>query len=675
MQLASNNSNTAIQGASGSSRSFHSASVTGFLGADAKAIVGQLSSRHVAFHAAAEAEQIRAWEREIELLRDAFGEVDVAANDWSILLEVPLLRLGKRLDAVLLAPGVVAIIEFKIGATRYDSADKAQTEAYARSLRDFHEASQRRLVVPILCAENAPNCPTEIAVADGVAELVLTNGRSLGRALVALTKHLDPRADVLDPIGFDLSPYRPTPTIIEAAKALYAGHEIADIGRGDAGDAELQAAASALQAIAARAEADRVHTVCFVTGAPGAGKTLLGLDLALKSRSGTRPAALLSGNRPLVHVLTEALATDSAARTGVSKAVAKYQADAAIQNLLGYLKEHTDGAEPPENVIIFDEAQRAWDAEVGQKLMGRPNSEPELFLKILGRLQWSCLACLVGYGQEINRGEGGLRLWGEALLREAPNGKRWRVFAASPAIEGGPDVTGDGLISGLGGTGLEIVREPKLHLANSMRAYRNPLHGKWVEAVLTGDIDAAQRTASELVDPPALVTRDLDATKGWLRQRRRGGYSVGLLTSSGAVRLVGDGIPPAPRSNELAVIGHWFLKPFIDFRSAGALETPMSEYGCQGLELDFVGLCWGGDLIRRDDGWLPRQMSAPRWQVLRDGEKQRFRLNGYRVLLTRSRVGTVIFVPRGSEDDPTRLPRELDEIANALLAFGCGNLA
>ena len=656
----------------------YSASVPQFLVADQKAIIGQLSSKHVSFHAAAEAEQIRAWEHEIELLRAVLAEVREVTRSWIILVEVPLLRLGKRLDVVLLAPGIVALIEFKIGATRFESADKAQTERYAHSLRDFHEASQRRLVVPILCAEKAPDRPTAITVSDGVADLVLTNDSTLARALKALELHIDPNASDLGRNGlFDQSPYRPTPTIIEAAQALYAGHEIADIGRGDAGDAELQAAASTLQSIAARAELARTHTVCFVTGAPGAGKTLPGLDLALKSRSGTRPAALLSGNRPLVHVLTEALAADRAARTGESKATAKYQADAAIQNLLGYLKEHTDGAEPPENVIIFDEAQRAWDAEVGQELMGRPNSEPELFLRILGRLEWSCLVCLVGYGQEINRGEGGLRLWGDALAREAANGNRWRVLAASPAIEGGPDVTGDGLISGLGEADLEIVREPKLHLANSMRAYRNPLHGKWVEAVLGGDADAARRTAGELADPPALVTRDLDAAKAWLRQRRRGGRSVGLLTSSGAVRLVGDGIPPAPRSNELAAIGHWFLKPFTDFRSAGALETPLSEYGCQGLELDFVGLCWGGDLIWYDNVLAApeRDGLAPRWQVLRDDEKRRFRLNAYRVLLTRSRVGTVIFVPSGSEDDPTRSPGELDETANALLAFGCASLA
>jgi len=314
-------------------RSFYSAAVGQFLKDEPSAIVGQLSSRHVAFHAAAEAEQIRAWEREIELLRTAFAEAGEGAQDWIILIEVPLLRLGKRLDVVLLAPGVVAVIEFKVGATRYDATDKAQTEGYAHSLRDFHEASQRRLILPILCAEKAPDRPIAIAAVDGVADLILTNGRTLGRALIVLAKSVNQEADALDAIGFDLSPYRPTPTIIEAAQALYAGHEIADIGRGDAGDAELQAAASTLQAIAAQAETERTHTVCFVTGAPGAGKTLLGLDLALKSRSGTRPGALLSGNRPLVHVLTEALATDRAARTGESKAAAKYQADTAIQNL------------------------------------------------------------------------------------------------------------------------------------------------------------------------------------------------------------------------------------------------------------------------------------------------------------------------------------------------------
>lgn len=430
-------------------------------------------------------------------------------------------------------------------------------------------------------------------------------------------------------------------------------------------------AAERLQVIAAQAERDRTKIICFVTGAPGAGKTLLGLDLTLKSRSGDRPAALLSGNRPLVHVLTEALAADAAARGATSKAQAKYHADAAIQNLLGYLKEHTDGAHPPENVIVFDDAQRAWDAKVGQELMGRQSSEPELFLEILDRLDWACLVCLVGPGQEINRGEGGLPLWGEALARAAQNGHAWRVIAAPQALDGGPDVTGAGLLSGMANTPLAVTREPNLHLANAIRAYRNALQGRWVAALLDGNLAATASLAERMSEPPAWLTRDLEAAKAWLRQRRRGGRSVGLLSSSGAVRLLGEGLPPAPLSNELDTIGHWFLKPYTDFRSSGALERPMSEFGCQGLELDYIGLCWGGDLIWGGDDWTPRMMRAPRWQVIREAERQRFRINGYRVLLTRGRAGAIIYVPRGNDDDPTRAPSEFDAIAGALLAAGC----
>ncbi|WP_143007327.1 DNA/RNA helicase domain-containing protein [Brevundimonas sp. 374] len=594
-----------------------------------------------------------------------------ASGAWSILLEVPLLRLAKRLDAVLLGPGLVIIIEFKTGAGSFAAPDRLQTERYGQSLRDFHEVSQSRLIVPILCAELAPKAPVRLSFTDGVADLMLANAATLGEALGLAAAQTDPAAVSVDAAAFALSPYRPTPTIVEAAQALYAGHQIADIGRGDAADTELQAAGSRLQQIAADAEAKRAKVICFVTGAPGAGKTLLGLDLALRSRSGTRPAALLSGNRPLVHVLTESLAADHAKRTGEAKAKARYEADAAIQNLLAYLKEHTDGAPPPEHVIVFDEAQRAWDEDVGQELMGRPNSEPELFLNILDRLDWACLVCLVGPGQEINRGEGGLPLWGEALARAAQAGRSWTIVAAPQALDGGPDVAGPGLLSANKIQPDLVQREPRLHLANAIRAYRNPMHGRWVATLLNGDIAAARALADAMPEPPAYLTRYLDVAKEWLRQRRRGGRSVGLLTSSGAVRLIGDGVPPAPRSNELGPIGHWFLKPWTDFRSSGALETPMSEFGCQGLELDYVGLCWGGDLIWSGSAWTPRMMRAPRWQMVHAADKQRFRLNGYRVLLTRGRAGSILYVPRGDQNDPTRPPHEAEAVAQILLAAGC----
>jgi len=654
------------------SRSFYAATVGEFLVADPAAIVGTLSSRHVGSHKSAEGEQIRAWERQIEILRDAFRTIGPRCFSWALMLEMSLLRLGKRLDTVVLSPGVVNVIEFKIGKSSYASADRYQTEVYAQGLRDFHEVSQSRRIVPILCADVAPSRPVRVNFVENVADVIEANASTLSEALVAFEAPTDGFAEPDTWFKFESSAYRPTPTIVEAAQSLYAGHQIADIGRGDAADLELQAAADLLRQIVEQAQQEGGKTVCFVTGAPGAGKTLLGLNLALASRGGKTPAALLSGNRPLVHVLTEALAQDAAERTGQRKGEAKRQADSAIQNLLGYLKEHTDGATPPENVIVFDEAQRAWDAEVGQKLMGRPQSEPELFLAILDRLDWACLVCLVGPGQEINRGEGGLALWGEALAKFAQSGRIWTVVAAPQAIDGGTEVSG----AGLGATRVpvsHIRHERRIHLANSMRTYRNNLHGKWVAALLEGDITAAQLVTDEMTGPPALVARDLKVAKDWLKERRRG-RSVGLLASSGAVRLVAEGIPPAPRSSELDQIGHWFLKPYQDFRSASALEIPMSEFGCQGLEIDYAGLCWGGDLIWTPDGWLARKMSGVQWQVRRSDENRRFRINGYRVLLTRARAGLVIYVPLGDDDDATRSPDEFNATYQCLVRAGCAEL-
>ncbi len=651
------------------SRAFYAASVVEFLADTVDAIIGRLTTRQSVYFAT-ERDQLHAWTREIEILRETFTQMGPSCATWSILLEIPLLRLGKRIDAIILASGVVYVVEFKIGAIRFNTADRVQAERYALALRDFHEVSQRLVIAPILCAEHGPARPFDTTLVDGVVRLLEANPATLADALTAVRTLSD---GVSEPDGwfeFDNSPYRPTPTIVEAAQALYAGHQIADIGRGDALDEELRSAADALDGIVAAAQTRAGKTVCFVTGAPGAGKTLLGLNLALTGRTGETPSALLSGNPPLVHVLTEALAEDAAKRTKVPKAEARRRAEAAIQNLLGYLREHTDGALPPEHVIVFDEAQRAWDAEVGAKLMGRNQSEPELFLTILDRLDWACLVCLVGPGQEINRGEGGLALWGEALVDAAQRGRAWTVVAAPQAIHGGKDVAGPGLKTMLG-AGLTFREEKRIHLANSMRAYRNALHGRWVGALLESDLAETRRLAADMTGPPALVARDLDVAKAWLRQYRRGGRSVGLLTSSGAVRLVAEGLPPAPRSNQLDAIGHWFLKPYTDFRSSGALEIPMSEFGCQGLEIDYAGLCWGGDLTWSGAAWTPRQMSAPKWQVLRDPDKQRFRLNGYRVLLTRARAGLVVYVPVGDPEDLTRPPAEFNAIAETLVSAGC----
>ncbi len=316
-------------------------------------------------------------------------------------------------------------------------------------------------------------------------------------------------------------------------------------------------------------------------------------------------------------------------------------------------------------MIVFDEAQRAWDAATGKKLLNREASEPGIFLEILNRLPWACLVCLVGPGQEINTGEGGLGLWGEGL---AHYGARWKSYASKAALQGARGVSG--LFDSTGEAAFPVDQRSALHLQSNLRAYRKTEHCDWVEALIAGQLDRAARIAERLEHPPAYLTRDLDELREWLRARRRGAQRVGLLASSGAVRLIAEGIPPSPRSNELDQVVHWFLKPEGDYRSSNSLEVPLSEFVCQGLEVDYVGLCWGNDLIWLDDQWAPRKMSAPNWQIARSAEVRQYRRNAYRVLLTRARAGLAIYVPHGSEQDKTADAAQYTEIFKVLQQSG-----
>jgi hypothetical protein len=553
------------------------------------------------------------------------------------------------------------VIEFKMGADVHSQNYVEQVQDYALCIRDFHRGARGHVIVPIVCAEHAPRKTGRVPViTDSVGEVILTNAADLHEALQLAACLSVESGSLLAWREFDIAGYNPTPTIVEAARAVYAGHSVADIGRTDADGKALQHTAERLRYWAVEARERKEHIVCLVSGTPGAGKTLLGLNLVLSDGAGRvagEPAVMLTGNRPLVHVLRGALISDARARSdnGVARSV-----QGALQTLLGYLKEHAaeEASPPPEHVVVFDEAQRAWDAETGQKLLQRRRSEPELFLKILGRLPWACLVCLVGPGQEINRGEGGMALWAEALHREASEARVWRVVAPpASAVDGS----------------FPIEIDHALHLASGLRAYRNERFGEWVDALLSADLDRARALASAATNAPAVTTRDLRDMKNWLLLRRRGGRRPGIVVSSGASRLIADGLPLAPMSNELHAIENWFLRSWPDFRGSDALEVPLSEFGCQGLELDYVGLSWGGDLIwsHNPPSWIARRMRAPAWQVIRRPESARYRLNSYRVLLTRAREGLCIYIPRGSADDPTRSPREFDAIADALRAAGC----
>ncbi|WP_431300639.1 DNA/RNA helicase domain-containing protein [Tabrizicola sp. BL-A-41-H6] len=645
-------------------KSYFASSVSEFLRTGTEEIVGRLATRVGTEHSGDDGNQIRAWRVQVDLLKNSLRTLD--SGQWGIMLELPLLRLGRRIDTIILIDSMVVLIEFKIGSSRFGSADIDQAVDYALCLRDFHSGSKSLRIVPILCAERAPDAQYDVSLTfvDHVSACMPVNAAQLGDVLRSVSSIAS--GTQLNWRDFDASSYSPTPDIVTAARALYAGHGVKEVGRADAPAEALERTSSRLQEIAENARTERSKVVCFVTGEPGSGKTLLGLELVLSGLAGRvagEPSALLSGNRPLVQVLQSAISEDARDRLGIKAPEAKRQAQQALRTLLGYLKDHDGPASrPPEHVIVFDEAQRAWDAETGLKLLGRERSEAELFLEILGRLDWACLVCLVGPGQEINRGEGGLRLWGEALLK-VPD---WTAHVSEQVLRG------QGGLSGLldGAEALEVIVESDLHLRTNLRAHRNSLHGEWVASLLASDAASAAAIAHRMDAPPAYITRSLPRMKSWLEARRRGGHRVGLLASSGATRLIAEGIPPSPRSNELEQVVHWFLRPAGDFRSSNALEVPLSEFVCQGLEVDYAGLAWGNDLIWGDKGWMPRKMRAPRWQFLQNIDAQQFRLNAYRVLLTRARAGTAIYVPDGDIDDPSRMPDDFEGVYRTLRESG-----
>jgi hypothetical protein len=648
----------------GPAHAFYGASVGDFMAQSDESVVGALATRAASEFRGNQPEQVRAWQEQMALLRRAFNRVE-GVQDWSLLLEYPLRRLGRRPDALIFAPGVIIVVEFKIGADTHTRTHIEQVQDYALCIRDFHRSARGYALAPIVCAEHADRTNVrQPVVTDSVAAVLLANDTDLHEAFRSAASICFSDQPSLCWRDFDIGGYSPTPTIVEAARAMYAGHSVAEIGRTDAEGHALALTAERLRHWVLEARRRNEHVVCFVSGTPGAGKSLLGLNLVLADGAGRvagEPAVMLTGNRPLVQVLRGALTAD--ARTRPDGGSARRAVDGALQTLLGYLKEHSaEGASfPPERVVVFDEAQRAWDEATGQKLLQRRRSEPELFLEILGRLPWACLVCLIGPGQEINRGEGGLSLWGLALSKQASNGRPWCVIAPSAsAIEGSFPIEIDGA----------------LHLASSVRAYRNARFGEWVDAVLAGEIDRARVIALAMANSPAVITRDLRAMKDWLFLRRRGGRRPGLVVSSGAVRLIADGFLPAPMSSELEAIEKWFLRSWPDFRGSDSLEYPLSEFGCQGLELDYVGLGWGGDLIWSQDltSWVPRRMRAPNWQVIRRPDTARYRINSYRVLLTRAREGLCIYVPEGASNDPTRSPGEFNAIADTLIAAGCSPL-
>lgn len=634
------------------------------------AVVGALA-RQLPF--ALEPAQRAAWDFTARHLQGLAAELP----GLSIFLEFAIPRMGRRADAVVVAGGLVFVIEYKVGATAFARHAIEQVHGYALDLKSFHETSHDRRIVPLLVATEAPAQPIALGFAeDGVAAPLCLSAGDLApamRQVLAVSTAAD-----FDSQAWASGRYRPTPTIIEAAQALFRGHAVAEISRSEAGAENLTRTAAAIDAITAAARARGGKALCFVTGVPGAGKTLAGLNIACArmERGDGEDSTFLSGNGPLVAVLREALKRDHRRQTGTpdpgdpeSRHISGRSPDKFVQNVHHFRDRYVGNDEPPsEHVVIFDEAQRAWNQQQTARFMrerghaGFAQSEPAFLMSVMDRRRdWCTIVCLVGEGQEINTGEAGIGAWVTAL--DAAAFRDWHVHAP-PQLVAADSQLERPLRWLLERQGSHF--EPALHLGVSVRSFRAETVSAFVAAVL--DADAA-RARSLRPDPerfPIFRTRSLAAARTWLRGRRRAIERAGLLASSNAIRLKPEGLHVRAKVDVVS----WFLNARDDIRSSNALEEAATEFEVQGLELDWTGVAWDLNLMRGPQGWIPRRFRGTAWQAVNDEAARRYVVNSYRVLLTRARQGMVIFVPSGDACDPTRPPQAYDAI-NQWLA-GCG---
>jgi len=644
------------------SPAFWSSLARDFVAAPVDTIMGELARRQVHHYSRTEAEQSPEWRDSILGLQAALAPM---TGDWWVLLEYPMLRLGRRIDAVVLTDRAILVLEFK--REQADNAALRQVEDYGLDLFDFHEHSRTHPVVPLLVSGGAPEAEQAMPLIwVGVSPVRQTRPENLGREIAAVLSAVGVSECALNAQRWLGGAYRPVPTIIEAACMLYARNGVADIAAARADQRNLHETTHAIREALAEAQAARRRVILFVTGIPGAGKTLCGLNAAFGGDGDT--GTFLTGNPTLVHVLREALARD-AMGNGADARVSRRRMEGVIQALPRFRNHyltHPDEC-PSETVFVIDEAQRCWSRDYAiRKTRDKPvqlsDSEPGHLLDIAARHEgFAGIVCLVGSGQEIHDGEGGLAEWGLAL-RTRPE---WLV-AAAPDAAGNSD--GRWQLGAVPGLAVDAT----LHLDVPIRQVRNARAAGWVDAVLRGQAGEARAIAGA-DGIPFRVTRDLAALRRGLRFLARGDRRAGLLASSGGRRLRAEGLGAELPHMDAGAVAHWFLDRFPpDVRASDALELVATEFSCQGLELDHVGLCWDADLMwdARTKAWVPRNFVGTKWQIMRSSEAAANQINTYRVLLTRARYETLIFVPRGDRDDPTRPPALYDGIAAFLAACG-----
>ena len=638
-------------------REYYSDSIATFLNAKPDEILGLLARNH---DFALEQTQRDAWLEEINILHSVLPSLQ-----GSIYFEYSIPRMGQRIDVVVLIGPVIFVLEFKVGEKEFTSHAVDQVWDYALDLKNFHESSHEHFVAPILIATKAQNANPVIAATpqrDRLLFPIKSSVALLGKVIEEVLRFAE-GVDI-DRIRWESGRYCPTPTIIEAALALYNGHAVSDISRSDASAINLSKTSEAISSIILSSKLQSHKAICFVTGVPGAGKTLVGLNIATThfDKANDLYSVFLSGNGPLVAILREALARDKVLREKqrggkIKKGEATSEVKMFVQNVHHFRDECLrDPCRPPiEHVALFDEAQRAWNVEQTSNFMRRkknkPNfnqSEPEFLLSCLDRhLDWAVIVCLVGGGQEINTGEAGITEWIESLNRSFPD---WHIYISSRLTD---SEYGAGEVLSKLGARPNVVYKDELHLAVSMRSFRAENVSYLVKQLLDLNAEEAHKTLKNVKGKyPIVITRDLTKAKQWLKEQARGSERYGIVVSSQAERLKPHAIDVKSPIDPI----HWFLDGKDDVRSSYYLEDVATEFHIQGLELDWACITWDADFRYSNRGWEHWSFSGDRWNHIKKPERQNYLKNAYRVLLTRARQGMVIVVPPGDSEDRTRNP-------------------
>lgn len=658
------------------SRAYYSSSITSFLQTSPSEIVGELTRAHTT---TLEQTQLNAWLEEINILKRV-----LVNRSGRIYFEYAIPRMGKRIDVVLVIGPVIFVLEFKVGESHFASSALDQVTDYCLDLKNFHETSYDCVLAPILIATASRHIVPVVCTTPRNDKL-LTPIRSttplLNHVLDEVLRFTVDES-YIDPHVWEAGRYCPTPTIIEAALALYRGHSVDDITRHEADKPDISLTSDSVDEIIRRSRDGNFKSICFVTGVPGAGKTLVGLNTATKhqNKDDGLYSVFLSGNGPLVAVLREALARDhieSEKERGmtVKKGEARSRVRSFIQNVHHFRDEClVDPSRAPiEHVALFDEAQRAWNLPQTSSFMLRkknvPNfnvSEPEFLISCLDRHpDWAVIVCLVGGGQEINTGEAGISEWIEALNRSYTH---WHIYISSRLTDS--EYAAGKVLQDLS-TRAHVSFDDALHLAVSMRSFRAENVSKLIKQVLDLDAEGASRTLSQLREKyPIVLTRDLPKAKQWLRNRARGSERYGIVVSSQAERLKPHAIDVKTPVNPV----DWFLNNRQDIRSSFYLEDVATEFAVQGLELDWVCVTWDADFRHSGTGWQHWKFHGSRWLHINLLHRQQFLKNAYRVLLTRARQGMVIVVPHGDPSDPTRDPSFYDSTFEYLKTIGFSHL-